>query len=52
MSKVNSENDSINIRDVQEVISLIGKLNDKQKETVLATLRGAVMIVDSDKKGA
>ncbi|MFA5714980.1 MAG: hypothetical protein WC998_04535 [Candidatus Paceibacterota bacterium] len=50
MLENNSEN--INIKDVQEVISLIGKLNDKQKELVLATLRGAVMIADSGKKGA
>jgi hypothetical protein len=52
MLESNSINDSINIKDVQEVISLIGKLNDKQKEIVLATLRGAVMIADSNKKGA
>jgi len=52
MSENNLENENINIKDVQEVISLIGKLNDKQKEIVLATLRGAVMIADSDKKGA
>jgi len=48
MLESNSVNDSINIRDFQEVISLIGKLNDKQKELVLATLRGAVMIADSN----
>jgi len=52
MIENNSINESINLKDIQEVISLIGKLNDKQKEIVLATLRGAVLIADSDKKGA
>ena len=37
--------------DVQELISLIEKLNPEQKKTVLATLRGAVLIADSEKKG-
>lgn len=49
MKANNTENDSINIKDVQEVIALIGKLNDKQKEIVLATLRGAVLIADAEK---
>ena len=34
--------------DAQEVISLVSKLSNKQKELVLATLRGAVMIADSN----
>ena len=37
----------VNVDDVQEVLSLISKLSDKQKEIVLATLRGAVLIADS-----
>lgn len=52
MIENNSINESINLKDIQEVISLIGKLNDKQKEIVLATLRGAVLIADSNNKGA
>lgn len=38
-------------KDVREVLSLISKLNDKQKEIVLATLRGAVLIADADREG-
>jgi hypothetical protein len=45
-----NENDNLNIKDLQEVIVLIGKLNPKQKEIVLATLRGAVLIADSEAK--
>jgi F0F1-type ATP synthase beta subunit len=39
-------------KDLQEMITLIDKLNPEQKKIVLATLRGAVLIADADKKGA
>jgi hypothetical protein len=40
------------IKDIQEMITLIDKLDSDQKKIVLASLRGAVLIADSDKKGA
>lgn len=48
----NDLNATVNVKDVQEVLSLISKLDEKEKELVLATLRGAVMIADSNKKEA
>lgn len=47
-------NNNINVKDVQEVIELISKLDEEQKKMVLAALRGAVLIAeaDSEKKGA
>ncbi len=41
---------SINVKDVQEIIDLISNLDDEQKKLVLAALRGAVLIADTDKK--
>jgi hypothetical protein len=42
---------TVEVSDVQEVISLISKLDDNQKQIVLASLRGAVLIADSEKRG-
>lgn len=42
--------DSINVRDVQEVIDLVSRLDIEQKKMVLAALRGAVLIADIDSK--
>lgn len=49
------QNVTVNINDIQELLSLISKLNDEQKKLILATLRGAVLIADAEnaeKKGA
>jgi hypothetical protein len=42
---------TVEVDDVQEVISLISKLDGNQKQIVLASLRGAVLIADSEKRG-
>lgn len=43
---------SVDLNDIQEIISLLSKLTEGQKQIVLASLRGAVLIADSDQKGA
>jgi hypothetical protein len=43
---------TIDLNDVNEVISLLSRLDEKQKQIVLASVRGAVLIADSEKKGA
>lgn len=43
---------SVDLDDIQEVISMLGKLNENQKQIVLASMRGAVLIADAEKKGA
>lgn len=43
---------SVDLNDIQEVISMLGKLNENQKQIVLASMRGAVLIADSEQKGA
>jgi len=43
---------TVDLNDIQEIISLIGKLDENQKQIILASLRGAVIIADSEKKGA
>ena len=52
MAENKAVNDSASLDDVKEFVALINKLNEKQKEIVLATLRGAVLIADSEKIGA
>lgn len=37
-------------KDMQEIIQLISKLDTEQKKTVLASLRGAVLIADCEKE--
>jgi hypothetical protein len=43
---------TIDLDDVNEVISLLSKLDENQKQIVLASMRGAVLIADAEKKGA
>lgn len=38
------------LEEIKEVSSLLKKLNKSQKNTVLATIRGAVLIADSEKE--
>lgn len=40
-------NETIEVKELQELISLISRLDPEQKKTVLATIRGAVLMADS-----
>lgn len=42
---------TVDLNDVQEIISLLSKLDENQKQIVLASFRGAVLIADTEKKG-
>jgi hypothetical protein len=43
---------SIDLNDAKEIFEILGKLNDRQKELMLASLRAAAVIADCDRKGA
>lgn len=42
---------TVDLDDIQEIISMLGKLNENQKQIILASMRGAVLIADSEQKG-
>jgi len=42
---------TIEVKELQELIALIGRLNHDQKKTVLATIRGAVLMADANNGG-
>lgn len=46
------EKNDVGLEEIKEVTSLLKKLTKKQKNIVLATVRGAVLIADAEKEGA
>lgn len=49
--KKESDNKIIDNGELQEIISLLKRLNPEQKKIAVAAIRGAVLIADSDKEG-
>lgn len=41
----------VGLEEIKEITSLLKRLNKKQKNTVLATVRGAVIIAETEKEG-
>lgn len=52
MSNNDFINNSIDVKDAQEILEIIGKLDPWEKQIALATLRGAVLMSECNKKGA
>jgi hypothetical protein len=50
--KISNNTVSVDLNDIQEIISMLSKLDEKQKQIILASLRGAVLIADTNKKEA
>lgn len=52
MSNRDNSNSSIDVKDAQEILEIIGKLDPWQKQLALATLRGAALMSECSEKGA
>ncbi len=49
---MSNNNNAAGLEEIKEITSLLKRLNKKQKNTVLATVRGAVIIAETEKEGA
>lgn len=45
-------NNDVELEEIREITSSLKKLTKKQKNIVLATVRGAVLIAEAEKEGA
>mgnify|MGYP001186481205 CR=1 FL=1 len=47
-----SHQNDVGLEEIKEITSSLKKLTKKQKNTVLAVVRGAVLIAEAEKEGA